>query len=87
VVVTALLFGPVSGFHHMFWFGVYMMVDCDSPPEDLPIPFGRCGISVSWIALAVTIALWLSLVLTATLLLRRRSARGVSRWRAARSLP
>lgn len=77
VLVTSLvLLGPIGGFHHMFRFGVlgYMIVDCDSPPEDLPVPFGRCGIRGSVLLLVLTTVVWLALVLGVTLLLRRQSA-------------
>lgn len=62
---SMLLLGPSGGFHHMFRFGVlgYMIVDCDSPPEELPIPLGRCGIRGSVFLLVVTLALWVALVL------------------------
>jgi hypothetical protein len=77
VVGSLLLFGPVGGFHHMIRFVVlgYAIVDCDSPPEDLPVPFGRCGIRSSAVLLVVTIAVWISLVLLLNLLLRLRALR------------
>ena len=77
VILTMLLFGPVGGFHHMFRFGIlgYMVVDCDSPPEDLPIPFGRCEIRGSWLLLTLTIGVWLVLALASRVLLRRQSSR------------
>src|ERR1041385_595349 len=64
LIVTLLLFAPVSGFHHMFAFGIlgYATVDCDSPPEDLPIPWGQCGIRGDAIPLALTIVAWLAFV-------------------------
>jgi hypothetical protein len=78
LIGSMLLLGPLGGFHHMFRFGVlgYMIVDCDSPPEDLPIPFGRCGARGSTFLLIVTMALWVALVLLSRLILRRQSARG-----------
>lgn len=74
VVGSMLLLGPVGGFHHMIRFGVlgYMIVDCESPPGNMAIPFGHCGIRGSAVLLAVTIALWLAAVL---MLLRRRASR------------
>ncbi len=79
VFLTLILFGPISGFHHMFNCGIlaYMTVDCDSPPEDLPIPFGDCGIRGSALLLVITIAVWLSLVVMLTYFFRRRAAAGV----------
>ncbi len=61
----------------MFRFGIldYMVTDCDSAPQELPIPFGQCGIRGSLVLLALTIVAWLVVVLASTLLLRRLSSR------------
>ena len=76
LIGTLLLLAPVSGFHHMYQFGLlgYMILDCDSPPEGLPISFGNCGLRGSGLELALTLVLWLAFVLSLAFFLRRRSA-------------
>lgn len=78
VTGTALLLGPVGAFHHMFRFGLlgYMVVDCESEPQDLPIPFGRCGIRASALGLVVSLAVWVIFLGAMARLRRLRSARG-----------
>lgn len=77
VAGSLLLLGPVGGFHHVIKFGAlgYMIIDCESPPEDWMIPFGRCGIRGSEVLLVVTIAAWLSWLLLLNLIARKSSTR------------
>ncbi len=66
VFPTALLFGPVGGFHHHYGFGLlyYMILNGEDPDPRYPSLFG-CEVWFSPMMFAITLVIWIAILLLA----------------------